>query len=138
MNRADLQLLADARLADAEALFQSKRWAAAYYLLGYAVECALKACVAQQFRQDEVPDKTVVNNFYTHRLDLLLSISGVKAALESKCSVDSVFQINWNTVRDWNESARYDHSTTETKARDLLVAVADSKSGVLPWLKTQW
>lgn len=138
MNRTDLQLLADARMADAEALFQAKRWAAAYYLLGYAVECALKACVAQHFRQDEVPDKTVVNNFYTHRLDLLLSISGVKAALESKCSGDSVFQINWNTVRDWNESARYDHSTTETKARDLLVAVADSKSGVLPWLKTQW
>ena len=138
MNRTDLQLLANTRMADAEALFQAKRWGAAYYLLGYAVECALKACVAQQFRQDEVPDKTVVNNFYTHRLDLLLSISGVKAALESKCSVDAVFQINWNTVRDWNESARYDHSTTETKARDLLVAVADSKSGVLPWLKTQW
>lgn len=138
MNRADLQLLAEVRMTDAEALLQAKRWAAAYYLLGYAVECALKACVARQFRQDEVPDKTVVNNFYTHRLDQLLSISGVKGALESRASVDSAFGINWNTARDWSESARYDHSTTETKARDMLVAVADSKSGVLPWLKTQW
>lgn len=138
MNRADLHLLADARLTDAEALLQSNRWAAAYYLLGYAVECGIKACVARQFRQDEVPDKTVVNDFYTHRLDKLLGISGVKAALESKTSTDAAFQVNWNTVRDWNESARYDHSITEAKARDMLVAVSDPISGVLPWLKTQW
>ena len=106
--------------------------------LGYAVECAIKACVARQFRQDEVPDKTIVNDFYTHRLDKLLGISGAKAALESRTSTDAAFQVNWNTVRDWNESARYDHSITEAKARDMLVAVSDPNSGVLPWLKTQW
>jgi hypothetical protein len=138
MNRADLQLLADARVSDSEALLQANRWAAAYYLLGYAVECAIKACVARQFRQDEVPDKTIVNDFYTHRLDKLLGISGAKAALESRTSTDAAFQVNWNTVRDWNESARYDHSITEAKARDMLVAVSDPNSGVLPWLKTQW
>src|SRR5438128_3777261 len=78
MNRTDLQLLSDARVADAEVLLRDGRWAAAYYLLGYAVECGLKACAARQFQQDEVPDKTVVNDFYTHRLDKLLGISGVK------------------------------------------------------------
>ena len=138
MNRTDLQLLADARVADAQALLQAGRWAGAYHLLGYAVECAIKACAARQFRQDEIPDKTVVNDFYTHRLDRLLGISGAKAALESRAGTDSAFQVNWSTVRDWNESARYDHSTTEAKARDMLVAVSDLSSGVLPWLKTQW
>jgi len=140
MNRTDLQLLADtdARVADAQALLQAGRWAGAYYLLGYAVECAIKACAARQFRQDEIPDKTVVNGFYTHRLDRLLGISGAKAALESRAGTDSAFQVNWSTVRDWSESARYDHSTTEAKARDMLVAVSDPGSGVLPWLKTQW
>ena len=138
MNRTDLQLLADARVADAETLVQAGRWAAAYYLLGYAVECAIKASVARRFQQDEVPDKAVVDKFYTHRLDQLLSISGAKAGLEAKAAADSVFQVNWNTVRDWTEAARYDHSTTENKARDMLVAVADPTSGVLPWLKTQW
>ena len=64
------------------ARLSANRWPAAYYLLGYAVECGLKACAARQFRQDEVPDKTVVNDFYTHRLDKLLGISGVKTALE--------------------------------------------------------
>jgi hypothetical protein len=45
--------------------------------------------------------------------------------------------VNWNTVRDWKESSRYDHSTTEARARDMLVAVADAKNGILPWLKAQ-
>jgi hypothetical protein len=138
MNRTDLQLLADARVDDAEALLQAQRWAAAYYLLGYAMECALKACAARQFRQDEVPELKVVNDFYTHQFDRLLSISGVKPQLEARASADSAFQVNWNTVRDWAVTDRYDHSTSEAKARDMRVAVADPTSGVLPWLKTQW
>lgn len=138
MNRADLRRLADARTADAEVLLQSGRWAAAYYLLGYAVECGLKACAARQFQQDEVPDRTVVNDFYTHRLDKLLGISGVKAVLEARTDTDAKFQINWNTVRDWNEASRYDHATTEVKARAMLVAVTDPNDGVLPWLKSLW
>lgn len=140
MNRSDLQLLAGARVADAEALLERGRWAAAYYLLGYAVECALKACAARQFRQDEVPERTVVTDFYTHRLDKLLSIriSGVKPDLEARTAADLAFRFNWNTVRDWNESSRYDHSTPEIKARDMLNAVADPATGILTWLKIQW
>lgn len=138
MDRSDLQVLAEARVVDAEALLQEGRWAAAYYLLGYAVECALKACAAKQFHEHEVPDKTIVNDFYTHRLDKLLNISGAKVALEAQAAADPRFQVNWNAVRDWNETSRYDHSTTEARARDMLVAVADPSSGVLPWLKTQW
>lgn len=138
MDRSDLHILAEARVADAEALLQGGRWAAAYYLLGYAVECALKACAAKQFREHEVPDKTIVNAFYTHRLDQLLNISGTKIALDAQAAADPRFQVNWNAVCDWKEASRYDHSTTEARARDMLAAVADPSSGVLPWLKTQW
>jgi hypothetical protein len=138
MNKTDLQLLTDTRVSDAEALLKEKQWPAAYYLLGYAVECALKACVAKQFRQDEVPEKKTVNNFYTHDLEQLLNLSGLKTALDTKAKADTAFRINWNTVLDWNEDARYDHAIPEVKARDLLTAVTDPISGVLPWLKTQW
>ena len=138
MNRADLQRLADDRLADADVLLGGARWAAAYYLLGYAVECGLKACAARQFRQDEVPDKRVVNDFYTHALDKLLAVSGVKAPLEDRARNDPAFGINWNTVRDWDETSRYEHLTSEAKARDMRFAVGDPTSGVLSWLKTQW
>jgi hypothetical protein len=138
MDRTDLQLLADARVADANVLLDARRWAAAYYLLGYAVECALKACTARRFRQDEVPDKRVVNDFYTHRLDTLLGISGLGQALEGRANGEPAFQVNWNTVRDWNETSRYDHSISEAKARDMFIAVADQATGVLSWLKTLW
>jgi hypothetical protein len=83
VDRGQLQQLAELRLEDAEALITSGRWAAAYYLLGYCVECGLKACVAKQFRADEVPDRKLVNSFYTHRLDELLAISGAKSEFEA-------------------------------------------------------
>ena len=138
MDRSDLQILANARVADAEVLLAGGRWAAAYYLLGYAVECGLKACPARQFREHEVPDKTIVNDFYTHRLDRLLEISGARDDLQSRAATDRGFRVSWNTVRDWKETSRYDHSTTEEQARDMLFAVADPSTGVLSWLKTQW
>jgi len=111
MNRAGLEALAEARLADAEALLQAERWAGAYYLLGYAVECALKACAARQFHEHEVPDRKIVTSFYTHKFDALLNISGEKAALEARATIDLAFHA---------------------------AAVADPASGVLPWLKTLW
>jgi len=85
-----------------------------------------------------VPDKTIVINFYTHRLETLLDISGIKKALLDRTVADPQFQVNWNSVRDWNETTRYEHSTTEAKARDMLVAVTDANYGILTWLKTQW
>jgi len=140
MNRDDLQRLADLRLADAEALIEAGRWAAAYYLAGYAVECALKACVTIRFRANEVPEKDTINKFYTHSFKALVSIAGpeVKAALDARTQADADFEENWNTVQEWIESSRYDHEKTERDAVDMVNAVGDSSTGVLPWLRTLW
>ena len=45
--RVEWQQLAECRIEDARAHLDPAvgRWAAAYYLIGYAVECGLKACV---------------------------------------------------------------------------------------------
>ncbi|MCC6696529.1 MAG: HEPN domain-containing protein [Candidatus Hydrogenedentes bacterium] len=138
MKRTDLQSLAEDRLDDAQALLHAQRWTAAYYLLGYAIECALKACAARQFQQDTVPEKTVVNDYYTHSIDRLLNISGVKVALQAAVAADPAFAVNWNTVRDWSVDSRYNVLITEIKAREMFDAVADQTSGVLTWLRTQW
>ena len=114
------------------------QWDAAYYLLGYCIECALKACVAKQFRLHEVPDKKLVNSFYTHSLDDLLTISDVKSGMKDHAKSDSSFEINWNTVRDWSETKRYEVGITEVFARGMYDAVTNTASGILPWLKTQW
>ena len=138
MDRTRLQQLAEIRLRDAEVLLSDGRWQAAYYLLGYSIECALKACVAKQFKEHEVPDKKLVNSFYTHRLDELLTISGVKSELESQTRGDVNFALNWNLVRDWTEAARYDLDVAEASARNMHEAVTHEASAILPWLRTQW
>jgi len=138
MDRAQLQQLAELRVQDADALLAAGRWGAAYYLLGYSVECALKACVARQFLLHEVPDRKLVNSFYTHRLDELLAIAGVKPQLESRAQSDSSFADNWDTVRNWSESVRYELAVTEASAREMYDAVTNSSTGILSWLKTMW
>ena len=138
MNRTDLQLLADARLADATALLSAGRYGGAYYMVGYAVECALKACITKQIREHDFPDRKLIVDSYTHDLQQLLKLAGLRPQLDARTSTDTAFSINWTTVRDWTETARYSTSTTEVMARDLFTAVTDSASGVLPWLKTLW
>ena len=138
MNRADLQSLADLRVQDAKVLVDAGRYPAAYYLLGYAVECALKACVAGQIREHDFPDKQLILDSYTHDLKQLLRISGLAARFNERMAADKPFEVNWTTVKDWNESTRYDTTISEVKARDLFSAVTDGKAGVLTWLKTLW
>ncbi|MGP8244963.1 MAG: hypothetical protein ACLQVN_10650 [Bryobacteraceae bacterium] len=68
VNRKDLQLLARTRLAEAKALSGTGFPDGAYYLAGYAVECALKACIARGTRRHDFPDKGSVDASYTHKL----------------------------------------------------------------------
>jgi len=100
VDREQLQQLAELRLEDAEALIASGRWAAAYYLLGYSVECALKACVARQFREHEVPERKLVNSFYTHSLVELLVISGLEPEFRVRVRYDAIFQDNDSFLGD--------------------------------------
>src|SRR5438128_1793392 len=100
MNRTDLQLLADLRVSEATILLQSGSFAGAYYLAGYAVECALKACVAKQIREHDSPEKKLVNDSYTHDLQKLLNISGIKKPHENELLNNPKFAVNWNMVKD--------------------------------------
>ena len=68
----------------------------------------------------------------------LLAISNVKSALETHAEEHAAFKINWNTVKDWKEQSRYEVGMTEAGARGMYDAVANSESGVVQWLKTQW
>lgn len=94
MNRRDLQILADLRLVDAKILIDGSRFSGAYYLLGYAVECALKACIAKQIKEHDFPDKQLVLDSYTHNLEKLLRISGVKLMFDSLIKTNQSFEVN--------------------------------------------
>jgi HEPN domain-containing protein len=138
MNRFDLQKIADIRVEDARVLLDSRRFEAAYYLVGYAVECALKACIAKQIKEFDFPDKKLINDSYSHDLLKLLGLSGVSHLFESELKTNSALQNNWAVVKDWSEERRYVPAVMEKLARDMYDAVTESRDGVLPWLKKQW
>jgi HEPN domain-containing protein len=138
MNRADLQQLAELRITEAKVLLDNGFYAGAYYLAGYAVECALKACIARLTQQDDFPDRRTVNRSYSHNLTELVDVAQLKTELDRDRQASLAFDIYWNAVKIWSEEARYDISMTETKANELYIAITDPMDGVLIWLKKYW
>jgi len=55
--RRNLRKLAETRLKEAQILYDNRFWSGSYYLAGYSIECALKACIAKQTRKSQFPDK---------------------------------------------------------------------------------
>ena len=138
MNRADLQRLSRLREQEAQVLLDNGCFAGAYYLLGYAIECALKACIAKQIRRYDFPDRKLVNDSYTHDLEKLLNISGMKNAMQSETQVNPNLAVNWAIVKDWSEQSRYSNNISEIMARNFFSAITEKSSGVLSWLRKRW
>jgi hypothetical protein len=126
------------RLRDAKALLQAGRWAGAYYVAGYAVECALKSCViAYVMKTDQFPEKRFSEQCWTHNLMQLLALAGLKDTLAIDAAADPDLYANWAFVRDWTESSRYDRKT-RIEARKLYDAITDKRHGVLAWIRSHW
>jgi HEPN domain-containing protein len=138
VNRSDLQRLADLRLNDARILFEAGAFSASYYLAGYAIECALKACVAKQVKEFDFPDRRLAERSYTHNLPQLVEVAGIRAQLESATTANHLLRDNWLLVKEWSEASRYTLDRSEKAAQDMLVALTDETNGVLPWLKKFW
>ena len=134
---SDLQALAEMRLQDAIILLEHERWSAAYYLAGYAVECGLKAVIALSFRAHVIPDRKFVAKIYSHDLEELADLAGLKPALNNRMKAFAPFNVNWVVVSAWSEQARYG-TTDPSKSISMIEAVSDHQAGVLPWLKTYW
>lgn len=138
MNRSDLQRLTRIRLREARVLLTNGHYQGAYYLLGYAVECALKACIARQTRRYDFPDRKLVNDSYTHDLSKLLSVSGLEPEYRKESDNNPTFELNWTIVKDWSEQSRYTVSVNKTRAADFRSAVVGRRHGILPWLQKWW
>ncbi|MGO9228038.1 MAG: HEPN domain-containing protein [Bryobacteraceae bacterium] len=137
MDRKDLQSLSRIRAREAKALLDAGLYDGAFYLAGYAVECALKACIAKATRKHEFPDKDRVNKSYTHSLVELIRLAGLRETHDARMKSDPVFRDNWGVVVSWSEDSRYLRNTAE-KAEGLVNAVGNPKSGVLSWLRHYW
>jgi HEPN domain-containing protein len=137
MDRKDLQELSRVRLREATALLKAGLFDGAYYLAGYAVECALKACIAKGTRRFEFPDKNRVNSSHSHKLPELIRLAGLSDALVERAGQDPSFRKNWDSIQAWSEQSRYQRNSHES-AQTLLAAVGEKRHGVISWIKLQW
>ena len=140
LNRTDFQILAVERLEDAKALASLGRYAAAFYLAGYSIECALKACIAKRIQAGDWPPKpkVVQNEYYSHDLSALLKAAGLDTDLKSYAGISAVFAKNWATVLDWTEERRYETAVPRQQADEMIAAIEDATDGILPWLRTHY
>jgi hypothetical protein len=139
LNRTNLQLLVDQRIADANALLAAHQWPSAYYLAGYSLECALKSCVLAFIDRTGVifEDKKYGEKCWTHDLEKLVKQAELTDARDLAIQNNDHLGQNWLLAKDWSESSRY-RMSTQSQAESLVEAITDNTDGVLLWAKIYW
>lgn len=138
VNRNDLQELSRLRRSDAWLLLRNRHYAGSYYLAGYAVECALKACIAKRTRRYDFPDKNLAKDAWVHKLEDLIKLAELWPALAKEMKMNGALQLNWAVVKDWSEKARYDASISRVQAKNLYSACTARQNGILSWIRKRW
>lgn len=137
MHRNDLQIIAQTKLDDATLLLQHGCGSNAYYLAGYAIEIALKACITKRIRAETIPDLAFVKSIYNHNLRDLVKVANLTTQLGLQQQSDSSFAANWAIVCEWGPTERY--NVIALDAAELLISsISDRQHGVLPWIKAYW
>jgi AbiV family abortive infection protein len=137
MTRRLLQELTRLRIREAKLLLKTKNYSGAYYLAGYSIECALKACIARKIKKGEIPEKNFLNDFYKHDLKVLVRLADLESNRQKLETTNTEFSVNWAIVKDWDTVSRY-KTYTEIQASELYNAIKSRKGGVLPWIMLHW
>jgi len=123
ISRRDLRSVARGRLRDALVLLRARRFDAAFYLSGYAIELALKARICRTLGWPGFPESSQdfkgLQSVKTHDLEVLLRFSGVEARVRAKHLAD------WSVVLEWNPERRYQAigQSTGQQAADMVNCV---------------
>lgn len=127
--------LSTIRLDETQALLAARKYHGAYYLAGYAVECALKAKIAGNVKKHDFPDKALASEVYTHELTRLIKSAGLDVGFQRDRTSNRNLDINWAVVKGWSEEKRYDASIKARDARDLLQSITDPSDGIMQWIE---
>ncbi|GAB4462326.1 MAG: hypothetical protein OHK0029_29000 [Armatimonadaceae bacterium] len=131
------------RLSDAKRLLRSRRNnAGAFYMAGYAIECAIKACIAHNMGQYPFPpllkESDLRQSYYTHNLVALLRTANLEVRLAQDRAGNPLLDTYWSVVTQWSEVVRYEVNISRQQAVDIITAIEDPADGVLIWLKKHW
>src|SRR5207245_2658617 len=106
--------LAQVRLQDAEGLLGIGRWACAYYIAGYAVECALKALIVREAERtgavfgDKKFAIQLLDTFFVHDLEKLFKAANLGVEFGIARGASPALENGWNLVKGWKETSRYE------------------------------
>jgi hypothetical protein len=139
LDRKSLKAVAMSKLKAAKILQSANDFNTAGYLLGYVVDCALKACICKRLNLSVYPDSGKHHDvFSSHDLDRLLVLSGHSEEIDLSKNKD-LFN-NWSTLtKDWKTSVRYDEKTYNQRNIDeKIIALEDQTTGFLAWVRKKW
>jgi HEPN domain-containing protein len=138
MTKNDFQQLARIRLKEARILLSNGFYEGSYYLAGYAVECAIKACIAKNVKRFDFPDKELANKSYSHDLEQLIKLAGLQNQLDGLMKSNKKFEVNWTIVKDWSEQKRYSTQIPDIVAKEFYSALTARQNGIMVWLRSKW
>ena len=138
MNRSDFQELAELHLQHARALLDAQLHSGAYYMSGYVIECALKACICKRTKEfDFYPRPKEAQKAWGHDRKDLIGLADLVEKIDEDRRTDGTLNIYWKEVETWTVESRYErHSQRE--AKDLYDAVSHPVHGVLACIKRHW
>lgn len=137
MTRKELQALTILRVREARLLLKNDCPDGAYYIAGYAAECAIKACIARRTIRYEFPDKKRAEQSWKHNFKELIAAAELTKVLGDDERQYPDLSANWAIVRKWKAESRYARYS-RAEAEELLNALEDRRHGVLRWLKHHW
>jgi hypothetical protein len=125
VNRSDFQELAQLHVQHARALLDAQLYSGAYYMCGYVVECALKACICRKTSQfDFRPSPDEAKRCVDAQFRQTHGVSDLKEQIKKARQADRALDVKWREVDNWSESSRYERRSQE-EAEDLFAAVSD-------------
>lgn len=148
-NCLELKKITKARLKSAKTLMDSGDWHGAAYMLGYALECALKAATCKTLRLVSYPENTgkekVDSFFMTHKFEQLLFVSGLDDLFSFRSPIPEVSS-NWSQFTlaypgDW-PTMRYQINPAwdEAKVKGLYEMLTHDSHGLITIIgrKKRW
>ena len=138
-NHQELRDISKARLRTAKILLDNSDFDGAIYMMGYVLECALKAIICKRLNLPSYPDKggskDIENIFKTHKFDILLTLSGMENDFSLK-SPKRRYE-NWSELTKWSTDIRYEPVGTRTRAEAerMYNALVGKPHGIITWIK---
>lgn len=142
----DFKSIAGKQLKIAEFLMSNKEWGMTAYVLGFVLECVLKASACKALNLTMYPEikktknQNIINYFRTHDFDMLLVVSGTSDIFDLSsgkgASSWSGFTQEYTKVGKWT-NIRYEtmEQFDENTIKGMYKYLTEKPNGIIPLIE---